>query len=298
MARKSTRSWSEVNRSLVKQGSIIFWIQDKALKGWVAEKTGSRGRPQVYSRHAILALLIVRAVFGCPFRQLQGLMTDILLLMGLTLPCPDYTTICRRASSVRVPFKRRSKGPLTLVLDSTGLKVFGEGEWRMEKHGPSRRRGWKKLHIGMCAETGEILVSLLTDKEVSDSHGALDMLDAVAGDLVEVIGDGAYDTYDVRRAIHTKGAKGTIPPRQGARKSRGDPALADRDRAIHRIRDQKRGKRRWKQEEGYHRRSLFETAMHRFKAHLGPNLRARTLANQGVEMAVKIHVLNEMRALR
>ena len=129
MTRKRTRNWSQSNRALVNQGSIIFWVKKSALKSWYAEQSGERGHPRLYSSQAILALLIVRCVFGCPFRQLQGLMRDILGLMGAGLICPDYTTICRRARSIKVPFLAHRKGPLHIVFDSTGLKVYGEGEW-------------------------------------------------------------------------------------------------------------------------------------------------------------------------
>jgi len=297
MTRKRARNWSKSNQSLVNQGSIIFWVKDSAAKSWYSDQQGARGRPAIYSNQAILALMIVRVVYGCAFRQLQGLMRDILQLMQTGCQCPDYTTICRRARGVVVPFKVGRKGPLNLVFDSTGLKVYGEGEWQARKHGFSYRRGWKKIHIAMCAETQQIVAASISDKEFGDSQALPELLDAISGEISEVIGDGAYDSRRCYEAIHQRGAKAVIPPRKGARIS-GLPSLEQRDAAIHRIRDQKRGKRRWKEEVGYHRRSLVETAMHRVKALTGSNIRARKSKNQVVEVGVKMFVLNEMMALR
>ncbi len=241
--------------------------------------------------------MIVRVVYGCAFRQLQGLMRDVLKLMDSECVCPDYTTICRRAQSVRLPAGIRRKGPLHVVFDSTGLKTYGEGEWQARKHGPSYHRGWKKIHIGMCVETQQIVVASISDKNFGDSQALPGLLDAIDGEIAEVIGDGAYDAQDCYEAIHRRGAKPTIPPRKGARKS-GLPFLRARDEAIDRIRDQKRGKRRWKKEVGYHRRSLVETCMHRIKALTGSSIRARKPKNQVIEIGVKMFVLNEMMALR
>jgi transposase len=241
--------------------------------------------------------MVVRIVYRCAFRQLQGMMRDVLQMMQTGCKCPDYTTICRRARSVKVSFKLCRRGPLHIVFDSTGLKVYGEGEWRMHKHGPSYRRGWKKIHIAMCVETQQIVAASISEKELGDSQALPGLLDAISGDIAEVIGDGAYDCRNCYEAIHKRGAKATIPPRKGARKS-GLPSLEYRDAAIHRIRNQKRGRRRWKEEVGYHRRSLVETAMHRLKALTGSGIRARKPENQVVEMSVKMFVLNEMMSLK
>lgn len=297
MTRKRARNWSKSNQALVNQGSIIFWVKDSAAKSWYSDQQGARGRPAVYSDQAILALMIVRVVYGCAFRQLQGLMRDILMLMRIGCECPDYTTICRRARGVKVPIGVPRKGPLHVIFDSTGLKVYGEGEWQARKHGPSYRRGWKKIHIGMCAETQQVVVASVSAKEVGDSEVLPQLLEAISGDVAEVIGDGAYDTRGCYEAICKRGARPLIPPRNGARKS-GLPFLAARDTAIHRIWHQKRGKRRWKKEVGYHRRSIIESLMHRFKAHMGSRIWARLLANQVAEIRVKLFVLNKMMALQ
>jgi len=297
MTRKRARNWSKSNQSLVNQGSIIFWVRDSAAKSWYSDQQDARGRPAIYSNQSILALMIARVVYGCAFRQLQGLMRDILQLMRTGCQCPDYTTICRRARGVIVPFKVRRKGPLHIVFDSTGLKVYGEGEWQARKHGFSYRRGWKKIHIAMCAETQQIVAASISDKDLHDSQAFPGLLNAIRGEVTEVIGDGAYDTRGCYEAIHRRGAKPIIPPRKGARIP-GHPSLEQRDAAIHRIRDQKRGKRRWKEEVGYHRRSLVETAMHRVKALTGSSIRARNSENQVIELSVKMFVLNEMMSLK
>ncbi len=194
MTRCRARNWSKSNQALVNQGSIIFWVRDRADCSWYSEHRGARGRPAIYSNQAILALMIVKSVYGCAFRQLQGLMRDVLKMMDSGCVCPDYTTICRRARGVRVPSNLHRRGPLNLVFDSTGLKVFGEGEWQARKHGYSKRRGWKKLHIVMCAETQQVVAASISDKDLHDSQALPGLLDAVKGDIAEVIGDGAYDS--------------------------------------------------------------------------------------------------------
>ncbi len=301
MTRCRARNWSKSNQALVNQGSIIFWVRDRADCSWYSEHRGARGRPAIYSNQAILALMIVKSVYGCAFRQLQGLMRDVLKMMDSGCVCPDYTTICRRARGVRVPSNLHRRGPLNLVFDSTGLKVFGEGEWQARKHGYSKRRGWKKLHIVMCAETQQVVAASISDKDLHDSQALPGLLDAVklraisqrSLEMAPMIAKLGYE------AIHRRRAKPIIPPRKGARKSDGsNPALRARDAAIHRIRDQKRGKRRWKEEVGYHRRSLVETAMHRYKALLGHGIQARITENQVIEISVKLFVLNEMMALQ
>ena len=214
MTRKRARNWSKSNQALVNQGSIIFWFKKGSQESWYARQEGGRGRPPVYSDDAILALMIIRAVYSSPFRQLQGLMQDFLSLIDKGCACPNYTTICRRSTSLRVPANVKRRGPLHVVFDSTGLKVYGEGEWKLKKHGPSYHRGWKKIHIGMCVETQQIVVASISDKELGDSQALPELLEAIDGDVIEVIGDGAYDTRNCYEAIHKRGARPTIPPRK------------------------------------------------------------------------------------
>lgn len=190
---------------------------------------------------------------------------------------------------------------LNVVFDSTGLKVYGEGEWKVRKHGYSKRRTWRKVHVGMCVETGQVVVSAITSNDVSDDEAMLAMM-ATLGDVKigNVLGDGAYDKTDVRQFIHDVGGRQIIPPKRTAKQQRKNPlpALKERDNAIQRIKDLgAEGRAKWKEEIGYHQRSLVETHMFRHKTILGDRLTARKAETQATEVAIKCDALNRMTEL-
>jgi len=190
---------------------------------------------------------------------------------------------------------------LNIVFDSTGVKVFGEGEWKVRKHGYSKRRTWRKVHIGMCADTGQVVVSAMTSNSVTDDEAMIHMMEAIDDvPLGDVLGDGAYDTLDCREAVHDRGGRQIIPPDKNARvqKRTKIPALQARDLAIRRIEGLgEEGRATWKKESGYHRRSRVETLMFRYKTILGDRLSARKASNQATEVSVKLDVLNRMTEL-
>jgi hypothetical protein len=178
---------------------------------------------------------------------------------------------------------------LNVVFDSTGVKVFGEGEWKVRKHGYSKRRTWRKIHVGMCADSGQIVVSAMTSNNVSDDEAMVHMMDALEGTpLGDVLGDGAYDTADCREAVHDRGGRQIFPPDKNAKLQRGKPlpGLQERDQAIRRIQELgDEGRSLWKQEIGYHRRFRVETFMFRYKTILGDRLAARRKWTQATEVA-------------
>ena len=188
-----------------------------------------------------------------------------------------------------------------VIFDSTGVKVYGEGEWKVRKHGYSKRRTWRKVHVGMCAETGQVVVSAVTSNNVSDDVAMTHMMEALQGAPIgDVLGDGAYDTVDCRDIIHDMGGRQIIPPKRTARQQRKDPlpALKERDQAIQRIQELgEESRTRWKQEIGYHRRSRVETLMFRYKTILGDRLMARRETTQKTEVVIKLDVLNRMTEL-
>ena len=159
-------NWREYDAGLRQRGSLTVWFTDEAIEAWQAEPRTTRGGQPDYSALAILTALTLRAVFRLAFRQTEGLIGSVIGLLGLDLAVPDHTTLCRRAETLEVPRPRpRSDGePVHLLVDSTGLKLCGAGEWLIEKHGTRTRRSWRKLHLGMDADTGRIVAAALTDQ--------------------------------------------------------------------------------------------------------------------------------------
>ena len=297
-----TRNWKEYNRSLVNRGSITFWFDEDSIEKWYSvERDGKRGRPDIYSDNTIRCGLMIKAVYRLPLRALQGLMQSLLVALNLDLMCPHYSVFSRRAKGLQIPL-RQLLNPgenLHVIFDSTGVKVFGEGEWKVRKHGYSKRRTWRKIHVGMCADTGQIVVSATTSNNVSDDEAMVHMMGALEGTPIgDVLGDGAYDTVDCREAVHDLGGRQVIPPDKNAKlqkKNSSLPALQERDLAIQRIQELgDEGRALWKQEIGYHRRSRVETFMFRFKTILGDRLASRKKENQATEVSIKLDVLNRM----
>src|SRR5690349_1905576 len=159
--RHKVANWREYDASLRRRGSLTVWFTDEAVAAWAAEPRTTRGGQPWYSALAILTALTLRAVFRLAFRQTEGLSGSVVDLLGLALRVPDHTTLSRRAATLAVPRPTRSSvgadgetGPLHLLVDSTGLKLCGPGEWLAERHGTRTRRSWRKLHLGIDADTG------------------------------------------------------------------------------------------------------------------------------------------------
>lgn len=303
MKRYRIDNWAQYNRALVQRGSITIWVEDGSIEAWMAErKKGQRGRPKIYSDEAILMLLTLREVYRLPLRGLQGLVSSIFFLMGLTLPIPCYTQVCRRAKLLKKVLKSpKIKGPVDVVFDSTGLKVYGEGEWKVRKHGAGKRRTWKKLHIGIDPSSQQIMVAELTDRDGGDASVAEEMLDKIRTPLGRVLGDGAYDSSAFRQAVDNLGADILVPPpKNGSYKGAQGGWERKRDAALVEIKvlggdDDARAL--WKKLTGYHQRSLVETTMYRLKHILGGRLKSRSTENQAVEVQCKCLILNKMARL-
>jgi len=298
------RNWRQYNQSLINRGSITFWFNEDAIQKWHSvSRTGNRGRPDTYSDDAIRCGLMIRAVFRTALRALQGFLKSLIKILGLDLTSPHYSVFCRRAKGLQIPLRKllRLGEKLNVIFDSTGLKVFGEGEWKVRKHGYSKRRTWRKVHVGMCADSGQVVVSGLTSNSVSDDEAMIRMMEALEGiPLGDILGDGAYDTTDCREAINDRGGRQVIPPDKTAKLQKGKslPCLKARDEAIRRIQELgPEGRAQWKQEIGYHRRSRVETLMFRYKTILGDRLVSRNGSIQATEVAIKLDVLNRMMEL-
>src|SRR5919112_1250545 len=245
---------------------------------------------------AIETSLILRTVFHQQLRQTEGLVGSLLELMGLDLPVPDHSTLSRRARTLAVaPQARTASGPVHLLVDSTGVKLSGPGEWLVEKHGTQRRRGWRKLHLAVDAKTGTIVASTLTSKEVDDAAELGPLLDQVDEPLAAVIADGAYDQDRVYDGVaeHSAEAAVVVPPRATAVLSASaatDPT--QRDRHIQAIAEQ--GRMGWQKTSGYNARAGVEGTMSRYKRIIGDTLRSHTRPAQETETRIAVTVLNRM----
>ncbi len=298
-ARYRVENWGAYDAALRRRGDLTVWVTPEAIAAWTPPATGRRGRPARYSDIAIEVGLMLRLAFGRPWRQTEGLLGSLMRLLGLELPVPDHTTFSRRSADLEVASAlATTEKPVTVVIDSTGLKVFGTGEWHLEKHGGTARRSWRKLHLAVDPDTGELLASELTSNEEGDASLVGPLLDQIASPIATVLADGAYDGEPVYRAVaaHSPDAAVIIPPRSTAVPSdTADSAPSQRDRHIQLINE--RGGLGWQRVVHYGRRSLGEVAMLRYKQVIGRSLRARTLSAQKVEAAGGCKVLNIMTSL-
>jgi hypothetical protein len=289
-------NWREYNESLVKRGSITFWFNEDTLEKWHHNNAKRKvGHPFVFSDTAIECMLVLREVFQLPYRQTEGLGKSLAELMEVIVDIPDYTSLAKRASKIGIFLDvRKHAGAIDVVVDSTGLKVFGEGEWKMRKHGKTKRRFWRKLHLAINPDTHEIVAETMTENSCDDAGQTDDLLNQVKTPVDKFYGDGAYDQRKVYKTLKKRGIKPIIPPRRNAKisrhgNSRGRPLV--RDLAIREIR--RRGRRQWKERVGYHRRSLSETAMYRMKCCFGDHLKNRLLQNQKTETRLRSKILNK-----
>lgn len=293
-------NWRQYNESLVERGSVTVWFSDDALANWKHANAQSKvGRPFVYSDTAIECLLTIRELFKLPYRQTEGFGRSLLKLLGVEAAIPDYSSLAKRAAKLGVSLSVANKrGGIDIVVDSTGLKVFGEGEWKTRLHGKSKRRTWRKLHLSVNPATREIVAETLTENSSHDADPVEELLDQVEQPIDAFYGDGAYDKWKVYEALESRSVAPVIPPQHNAKiKQHGNSAAEPlpRDEAIRGIRQ--KGRRRWKQEAGYHRRSLAETTMFRMKQTFGGHLKNRLLHNQRTESRLRCKILNRFTQL-
>ena len=290
------RNWHHYNSALTHRGSLTLWFDQAAIDQWLSA-TGPtrRGRPLFYSDTAIRCCLLLREVFRLPLRQTQGLARSIFHLIHIDLPAPHYSLLSRRARHLKLSLASPSAKPIKhLVFDASGLKVFGEGEWKVRTHGKDYRRRWRKLHIGLDADSQQVVVALLTDANVVDPRTLPRQLKQVESAVERVYGDGAYDARACYRAIHQRGARAIIPPRRGSRRWQDD-YLKDRNRNLRGV--EKHGLEGWKKRSGYHRRSLVETAFFRLKTIFSDKRHSRRDDTQATEAMMRCAALNRMTRL-
>jgi hypothetical protein len=294
--RHRVTNWAEYDAALRQRGSLTVWFSDEAIAAWQAEPRTTRGGQPHYSVLAIRTALTLRAVFRLALRQTEGLIGSILQLLGLDLAVPDHSPLSRRAETLEVPIPcRSSRGPVHLLVDSTGLQLCGAGEWLVEKHGTRRRRSWRKLHIGVDADTGQILAAEVTNRDVDDGSQVEPLLDQITAALASFIGDGTYDQAGIYDIITKRDpdSEAIVPPRLTAVLTEtAESAPTQRDRHLQSIAEHKRVG--WPTRSGYTRRALVEAAISRLKRVVGNALRSRTEHRRATEASIAIHALNRM----
>ncbi len=286
-----TTNWPAYNRALRKRGSLTVWF-DKDMR-WLAPLTGKNGRNPTFSDAAIQFCLTIKGLFGLPLRQTIGMVESLIQLSGLDWPVPDFSTLSRRQKTieVRIPYRPQT-GALHLLIDSTGIKFRGEGEWKRKKHGAEYRRQWRKVHLGIDAETLEVRAIEVTDNSMGDAPMLPELLRQIPQTevIATVSADGAYDTKGCHEAIALREAAAIIPIRKNGKawkeKTAGDKARNEILAATRYL-----GRPLWKTWSGYHRRSLVETKMRCFKL-LGERVMARDPHRQVVELQVRAAILN------
>jgi IS5 family transposase len=288
-------NWAKYNTALVGRGSITFWFDEEVLASWRhANEVVRRGHPFVYSDRAIECLLALRELFRLPYRQTEGLGKSLAELMQVEVEIPDYTSLAKRAGKLRIDLAATpSQGPIDVVVDSTGLKVFGEGEWKMRQHGKTKRRTWRKLHLVINPQTQTIEAEVLTENSGHDADQVPSLLQQVTGRIKTFRGDGAYDKWKVYQELAARQITPLIPPQHNAKiKHHGNAASPPlpRDETIRRIR--KVGRQAWKEQVGYHVRSLIETTMYRLKTIFGNCLKNRQLSTQHTEIRLRCKIFN------
>src|SRR5271166_31661 len=296
VARYRVTNWPEYDAALVRRGSLTVWITEEAIAAGQAPATGKRGGQPIYSAIAIETSLALRLVFHQPLRQTEGLLRSIADVLEIDIAVPDHTTLSRRGGGLTILPKRIDRAePLHLLVDSTGLKIYGEGEWLDQKRGIRPRRRWRKLHLGVDADTHEIVAVELTPDDVGDISELPGLLDQIDTEIASLTADGAYDgEVDYRAAANRHPDAEIIPPRATAVPN--ETTTTQRDRHIATI--EKHGCMGWQRRSGYNRRSLVETAVYSYKTIIGRRLQARTLSKQRTEAKIGCNVLNRMTRFR
>lgn len=288
-------NWNKYNESLVRRGDITLWLAEEVLAAWEhANGEVKVGRPFTYSDTAIECLLALRELFRLPYRQTEGLGRSLVKLMEVDVAIPDFTSLAKRAAKLKVSLEvLPNEGPIDIIVDSTGVKILGAGEWRSEAYRQPKRRTWRKLHLSVNAASQEIVAECLTSKKCDDADLVPEMLRQIDRPVNKLYGDGAYDKWKLYEVLEREEIMPVVPPRRTATIRKhgncaGKPLARDESlRGIRRL-----GRRRWKEEVGYHRRSLVESSMSRLKRAFGPRLKNKRFENQQTEARLRCKLLN------
>lgn len=294
------KNWSEYEKALVQRGSITFWMSDGFEKTWMYTGEKQRGSQFDYTDQAIVDMLTVKEVFHLANRGVEGFVRSLFEMLKINLPVPDHSTLSKRSKELKVKLPKKTSQSLNIVMDSTGLKIYGEGEWKVRMHGVSKRRTWRKLHVGVNPQDGEIQAVLLTKNNVSDDQAVKELLGQIEQTIIDFAADGAYDKRKVYDSLNAHSPKVhiLIPPRKNAhiwKHGNTKTERLKRDENLRTIR--KIGRKEWKRNSGYHVRSLAETTMFRLKTIFANELSARLLETQTTQALVRCAALNKMTQL-
>jgi hypothetical protein len=291
------RNWSAYNKALVGRYDITIWVEEDMCQVWHYDGPRQQGGQFVFSDVAIECMSTLREVYHLPVRGAEGLLRSVFRIMGVDLPVPSYSTLSRRGQSVAIHLPKKARGALDLVVDSSGLKVYGEGEWKVRQHGASKRRTWRKIHLAIDPNSHEIQAAMMSTAGMDDGEMVAPLMSQVENKVESVAADGAYDkrkVYDVLAELAPQ-AQVNIPPREDAKiwqhGNSAQPTLP-RDENLRRIREV--GRKQRKDETGYHRRSLAETAMFRIKTLFGDHLSNRRFDTQASQVGFRCRALNIM----
>jgi hypothetical protein len=288
------RNWRDYNKALVRRGSLTLRVDARTLDTWLnTDRAARRGRQRLYADAAIACGLTLREVYHLPLRATEGFIRSLMRTLKLPLPVPDYSTLSRRSRAPEVSLAR-SRAIKHLVIDSTGLKLYGEGEWKVRRRGWTKQRTWRRLRLSVDADTHRVASAFITAKDVVDPRALPRLLKAVEVPVGSVLADGAYDSRECYKAIHERRARAIIPPRTGS-VLWGDECLQQRNTNLRQV--QKLGAERWRQEVKYHRRSLVECAIYRLKTLFTDRLRSREVERQRTEVMLRCLTLNRMTEL-
>jgi len=295
-AKYRVSNWRESNEALRSRGDLTIWFGTDAVAKWLAPRRQDRGGQATYSDFAIEVCLTLRLVFHQPLRQVQGMVRSLVQLMGIDLPVPDFSTLSRRGKGLVVEQSRtKSEGPITLIVDSTGLKIHRGSDWCEKKHGPGKsRKSWRKLHIGMDPDSGDIVTSLLTTDEVGDETALPDLITGTDVKVSRFLADGAYDGTGVFNTLtDTFGSdiEVIIPPPKSATLG----LYGQRDAHVEGITEF--GRMGWQKATGYRDRALVEAQIGRWKTVIGDALKSRKIDTQTTEIQIGLKALNRMTTL-
>ncbi|WP_444666575.1 IS5 family transposase [Cereibacter changlensis] len=294
-ARYRTTNWSAYNAALRSRGSLLIWL-DKEM-AWLSPRQGRPGRPPVFSDAAIQFCLTIKVLFKLPLRQTTGMVASLLKMANLDWAVPDYTTLCRRQRRSLSRSLPACRWPLNLLVDSTGIKFLGDGEWQARKHGVQGRRQWRKVHLAMDTATSDIRAVEFTPSSDGDSPVLPELLDQIpeSEEIGTVTADGAYDTRRCHTAIIDRQATPIIPIRKNGRPWKANcPAAIARNETLRATRHY--GRAFWKRWTGYHARSRIEAKMRCLKI-FGERIAARHPDSQTAEIQIRVALMNRFSAL-
>ena len=289
------RDWKQYNKQLVNRGKINFWIKPEALKSWKPKNQKKNGHPFCYSNELIKTMCFIRFKFRISLRETEGFFQSLVAIAKSLIQVPCYTQVCRRMKTLQLPSELLQKRNVTdIALDTTGLKVYGEGEWRAEKYGG--KKGWKKLHLALDPDSGKLVLAEITDEYVHDTTYLEEALKKVSKRKGKVLIDGIADSGRCYRLARKYNKTLLTPPKTGAvlRKEDGYEKRNDAVKIIRGLGNDRLARSIWSKLVGYNRRVIAESMMARWKKLFGGDLKSHCGQRKKTEVRLKAMMINEM----